>query len=35
MVPPREGNEARGMGGEESECPILPLKRGNRAHETP
>ena len=29
MVPPGEGNEARGMGGEESECLIVPPKRGN------
>ena len=35
MVPPGEGNEARGMGGEESERLIVPAKRGNRVHETP
>ena len=32
MVPPGEGNEARGDGalhGEESECLIVPPKRGN------
>ena len=29
MVPPGEGNEARGMDGEESTCLIVPPKRGN------
>ncbi len=30
-----KATERGGMGGEESERLIVPLKRGNRAHETP